>query len=189
MTPDSGDRKESHKGRLKRLKSGNYIGHTFVHWSMTIGHRVEGWLDERSHFQIREAQIHSLARWDLACAAYCLMPEHGHFLWLGIDAASSQKSAVANFRRNWNLILRPRFELQRQPYDHVLRKSERERDAFVKIAHYILENPVRAGLVKNWKDYPFLCSIVPGYANLDPREDDFWEDFWKIYNRVVGDLE
>jgi hypothetical protein len=36
-------------------------------------------------------------------------------------------------------------------YDHALRKEE---DIRV-VAEYIINNPVRAGLVKEWRDYPF----------------------------------
>lgn len=41
---------------------------------------------------------------------------------------------------------------QTESFDHVLRSSE-SHDA--KIA-YILENPVRAGLVSEWKQYPWI---------------------------------
>jgi hypothetical protein len=41
---------------------------------------------------------------------------------------------------------------QTESFDHVLRSSE-SLDA--KIA-YILENPVRAGLASDWKEYPWL---------------------------------
>jgi putative transposase len=40
---------------------------------------------------------------------------------------------------------------QRGFYDHVLRKEEDTRA----VAEYIINNPVRAGLVKTWRDYPF----------------------------------
>lgn len=43
-------------------------------------------------------------------------------------------------------------------YDHVLRDDET--DLFV--IRYILENPVRAGLVERCEDYPFVgCSPLP----------------------------
>jgi REP element-mobilizing transposase RayT len=39
-------------------------------------------------------------------------------------------------------------------YDHVLRNNE----TTVKVARYIVENPVRAGLVTSVKEYPFIGS-------------------------------
>jgi hypothetical protein len=37
-------------------------------------------------------------------------------------------------------------KLQHQPYDHVLRESECERDAFEDVAEYIARNPERGNL-------------------------------------------
>ena len=45
----------------------------------------------------------------------------------------------------------------------------------------ILNNPVRAQLVQDAKEWMFAGAIVPGYPNLNPGADDFWETFWKLY--------
>jgi len=44
---------------------------------------------------------------------------------------------------------------QRYFYDHVLRNEEDLKN----VALYVLENPVRKGMVENWQDYPY-CGIV-----------------------------
>lgn len=41
---------------------------------------------------------------------------------------------------------------QAESFDHVLRSSE-SLDAKIQ---YVLENPVRRGLVRNWQDYPWV---------------------------------
>jgi putative transposase len=41
-------------------------------------------------------------------------------------------------------------------YEHILRKEE----VTESIARYILENPIRKGLVEDFKRYPFLGSFV-----------------------------
>jgi REP element-mobilizing transposase RayT len=76
-----------------------------------------------------------------------------------------------------------RWELQPQAYDHVLRAEERKQNAFAKVCFYILANPVRAELVKCEKDWPFSGAVVPGYPDLYPFQEDYWELFWKIYCR------
>jgi hypothetical protein len=45
---------------------------------------------------------------------------------------------------------------QRYGYEHVLRASE---DVF-KVARYILENPIRADLVRSVNEYPYLGSTL-----------------------------
>ena len=174
------------RSHLARLPVNCYRGpSSFVHWTMTTDRRETGWLDARHHSQLREQLLHSLIRYRLVCPIYALMPDHGHFLLMGYHEASDQKAAVRYFRRQWNLLLRPRFELQHQAYDHVLDEQERKRDAFEKVAHYIARNPVRANLVKTASDYPYSGSIFPGFAQMDPRNQRFWTTFWIEYNKLV----
>jgi len=40
---------------------------------------------------------------------------------------------------------------QKDFFDHVLRSEESYEEKW----HYVRENPVRAGLVKRWQDWPF----------------------------------
>lgn len=149
---------------------------------MTMQGRRTGWLEPFQHGVVRELLCHALSRFQLVCPAYVLMPDHAHFLWLGINGRSNQRAGVAMFRRSWNAKLTlGGYCLQRQAYDHVLREKEREAGAFRSLAHYIFQNPVRAGLAREWENYPHLGAVVPGYPGLDPRDETFWDRFWRIY--------
>lgn len=171
---------------LRRLAAAHYRGTAAVHWSLTMAERRTGWLDAAHHAAIRELLLHTLARYHLACPTYCLMPDHGHFLWLGTSPLTDQRKAMAFFRRHWNLRLRDTgCELQIQGYDHVLREEEREHGAFAAVATYIMENPVRAGLADDWRAYPYSGAVVVGRPELDPRAEDLWERFWRHWNSVV----
>jgi REP element-mobilizing transposase RayT len=65
-----------------------------------------------------------------------------------VDLVSRWKSFTANLLRRDGLV-GPCW--QRRFYDHALRKEEDIRAT----AEYIVNNPVRAGFVENWVDYPF----------------------------------
>jgi len=180
---------DKHSGRLSRLDPQSYRGRQWVHWIMTINQRQTGWLGEIHHLRFREVLCHTMARENLICPAYCLMPDHGHFLFGGLGTGSDQKNAVKILRREWNRILKevaPPCELQSQPFDHVLTESERERGTFGEIAGYILENPRRAGFVDSYKDWPCLGSMVVGYPTIDPRDEEFYPLFWRIYDRLIN---
>ena len=170
--------------RLPRLQSEHYRGRAIVHWSMTIERRSHGWLDALHHARLRELLCHALGRHGVVCAAYCLMPDHGHFLLCGVTGSSDQRLAVHLFRQSWNNLLAPDFRLQTHAHDHVLRAEERSSDAFRAIAWYILENPVRATLADRWQHWPCSGCLVPGYPDLDPRLEGYWELFWRIWNRL-----
>jgi len=85
--------------------------------------------------------------------AVCLMPDHLHIMASPvkgnlIDAINSWKSYTAN------LLIKNGLTgacWQRGFYDHALRKEE---DIRV-VAEYIVNNPVRAGIVNRWQEYPY----------------------------------
>jgi len=177
------------RSNLKRLPAQHYTGFGFVHWNMTIDKRKTGWLNPLHHAHLREALLHSLVRYHLACPIYTLMPDHGHFLLMGYASSSDQLRAVSYFRRQWNELLKPAYALQHQAYDNVLSETERERDAFQTVAHYIAENPVRAGHSTRASTYRYSGSLFPGYPKMDFRRPNFWESFWTTYNQQIENSE
>ncbi|TKJ40063.1 hypothetical protein CEE37_10015 [candidate division LCP-89 bacterium B3_LCP] len=91
--------------------------------------------------------------------AYCFMPDHIHLLLQGngtysiIDLIREFKSKSTIQSREFGLsgkIYQTSF------YDHFLRKDE----DIEKHTRYILENPVRKGIVKSMAEYSFSGSEV-----------------------------
>ncbi|MEO8428378.1 MAG: hypothetical protein ABI651_14805 [Verrucomicrobiota bacterium] len=165
---------------LPRLPREYYQGDAVVHWSLPVSHRRQGWLDDQFHGVFRELRLHAAAREGLFCPAYCLMPEHLRLVWMGLRLDSDQRNGMAFLRTH----LKPHLAQQRfqhQAHDHVLKEDERQRNAFARVCHYILENPPRAGLVNHRGVWPFSGAVVPGYPALHPSEDNFWPKFWKRY--------
>jgi putative transposase len=120
------------------------------------------------------------AREGLLCPIYCLMPDHLHFIWMGLRPDSDQLNGMAFLRTHLKAALAP-AKFQHQPHDHVLRDEERKRGAFVKMCFYTLNNPVAAELVSEAGKWPYSGTVTPGYPNLHPLNDDFWPKFWKLY--------
>ena len=172
--------------KLPRLHPQAYRGTVCVHWTMTMDRRARGWLDETLHTALREALVHACVRGKCVCPVYCLMPDHGHFLILGAHAEADSRVWAKMVRTMWSTLLPQGIKLQRQAYDHLLREKDREKDAFAAVAWYILENPVRAGLVKNPEAWPFSGTIFPGYPTLNFRQARFWDVFWSAYSNVLS---
>jgi len=178
----------TYAGRLKRLQPTSYEGHVSVHWTMCVEGRATGWLTERLHLRVRETLLHACVRFKQICPTYCLLPDHAHFLLLGVAADADSRDAVRLLRRGWNADLRPAgHTLQRQAFDHVLRPRDRMQGAFQGVADYILENPVRAGLVAERNDWPYGGCLFPGYPSLNPAEENFWPSFWRAHGCVAGE--
>jgi putative transposase len=95
---------------------------------------------------------------DTRAYAYCLMPDHVHLL-LGVGASSNLNSVVGAWKSHCYAARRKRgLERrfwQRSFYDHALREEEDLEVA----GRYILENPVRAGLVREIREYPLSGSF------------------------------
>jgi len=169
---------------LRRLPPEYYRGQAYVHWSMTIQDRKTGWLTPTFHCDFREILAHTMFRCGLCCPLYCCMTDHFHLLWMGISDGADQRAAAKYFRKHLNAALKASGAcLQQQAYDHVLREDERQRVAFESAAEYIARNPERAGLVKEdcFRDYPFTGCVVPGFPELRPWQEDYWDRFWRIY--------
>jgi len=151
-----------------------------VFWTNTLEERARGWLTPGFHSRFRELLLHTAAREDLFCPAYCLMPDHLHFIWMGMRRGSDQLNAMKFLRTCLQPELGDGRKWQHQPHDHVLREKERLRNAFASFCFYTLANPVRAKLARSEREWPYNGAIVPGYPTLHPLEDGYWELFWEV---------
>ena len=94
-----------------------------------------------------------------AILAYCLMPDHAHFLIEGQSDQSDLRRFVRRAKQHSGAAyaLRCKEPLwQEGYYERVLRKDTDARE----VARYILWNPVRADLVENPAEYPYVGSDV-----------------------------
>jgi REP element-mobilizing transposase RayT len=95
-----------------------------------------------------------------ACTGgYVLMPDHLH-AFVGMDDRQIDLSGWMKSLKN-TLSKTLRFDgiaaphWQKDFFDHVLRSQESYQEKW----DYVRENPVRAGLVKRWQDWPFSGEI------------------------------
>ncbi len=168
------------QGHLPRLPREKYQGHAVVMWTLTLERHAKGWLSDSFHQSFREMMLHAAARESLLCPAYCLMPDHMHFAWMGLCLNSDQLNGMKFLRRYLAPALTP-DKFQQQLHDHVLTEEERKRGAFASVCFYIRANPVRAELVKSECDWKYSGAVIPGYPTLHPSQEDYWEQFWKVY--------
>ena len=106
--------------------------------------------------------------------AYCFMPDHVHVLATGTSDDSDLREFVKGWKQQTGFAHRQSTQTtlwQGGFYEHVLR-AEEDRAAVIR---YLLENPIRAGLVSNLHDYPFwgsgVCSREELLETLYDRND------------------
>ncbi len=93
--------------------------------------------------------------------AYCLMPDHYHLLCSPNQSGIPITRLIGGINSKitpllWNHGYSGRL-MQRSFYDHIVRREE----ILTEIVEYILNNPVRKGLVERSEDYPYSGTPDP----------------------------
>jgi REP element-mobilizing transposase RayT len=108
--------------------------------------RVAKLVKEAIHF--RDGKVYDLQ-------AYCIMPNHVHLVFVGrndIPTYRILQSLKRHTARMANRALgRTGAFWQDESYDHVVRDGEE----LERVLWYVLNNPVKAGLVSDWKAWPW----------------------------------
>ena len=106
-----------------------------------------------------EKNIKSLEnRFSVIVNGYAIMPDHLHLLAIGANDNSNLKKFITLFKQKSGYWYKKNYCTNLwhiSYYDHVLRKEENKEN----VALYILGNPVRKGLVSDFKEYPFGWSF------------------------------
>jgi REP-associated tyrosine transposase len=113
-----------------------------------------------------------------AVPAYCLMPDHAHIIMVG----TQENSSLCEFVKDWKQASgfqwsqRGNGKLWQIGYwDRVLREDE----AILSVARYVIENPVRAKLVREPAEYPLLGSSEYTIAEILEAVQMNWGRRWR----------
>jgi REP element-mobilizing transposase RayT len=139
----------------------------FGRWDSLLDKAESGtrWLAQPEIAEIVKEALHYRDTKDYDLFAFCVMTNHVHVVFKPLTQLSESdcqsdlpdlpldkimQSLKRRTARKANLILgREGAFWQDESYDHVIRDNEE----FNRIVHYVLENPVKAGLVNQWKDW------------------------------------
>jgi REP-associated tyrosine transposase len=146
-------------GRPKHLPGFDYLG--FHRYSLTFcTHRRRViFVHDAPVRLVFDQFLRSARESQFAIIVYTFMPDHVHLLVEGESDRSDGKRFIARAKQysGYHFAKHLKSRLwQRYPFEHVLRDDEMT----LVVAKYILENPVRAGLVERVEEYPFVGSMV-----------------------------
>jgi len=145
-----------------RLKNFTYVGQ-YRYFVTICTDKTVGQCFSIANKQVVEKLIEILklisSQYNFKVWAYCFMPDHLHLLVEGENPTSDFKKFISLFKQVSGFYYSKTFGKrlwQINYYEHILRKEE----VTESIVRYILENPIRKGLVEDFKEYPFLGSFV-----------------------------
>lgn len=148
-----------------RLKSFGYNG-TYAYFVTILTKDRNCFFKE---YQIVEPVIgflkESAKKEQFAIEAFCFMSDHLHLLLIGLSDSADLRSMIKLFKQKsgyWFKQSNHSNLWHLSYYDHVLRKDE----AIKEIVLYILNNPVRTGIVSEYKEYPFSGSFTMDVTSL-----------------------
>ncbi|MBX9680017.1 MAG: hypothetical protein K2X38_14745 [Gemmataceae bacterium] len=136
--------------------------------------RGEPFRDEKLAQEVCDSLIWTARKYAWQLFGFCLMPDHFHFACSLTQANTKQVNAggrgtvteglldhVARFKsfttsKAWAHGIKGQL-WQKSSYDRVLDMPW----AFEDILRYVLENPVRRGLVERWEDWPYSRIVDP----------------------------
>jgi putative transposase len=142
----------------RHLESFDYVGmHRYFLTFCTEGRATRfeaGEAVDIAHSQI----LRAAGEQAFEITVYCYMPDHAHFLIKGTYEAAEALTFISRAKQYSAFHYKSRFGCrlwQRYGYEHVLRENIEEAATI----RYIIDNPVRAGLVKRPAEYPFTGSM------------------------------
>lgn len=118
------------------------------------------WLSRNEIANLVKGSIHFRDGKEYDLYAYCIMPNHVHLIFKHLINGSRKENPITDLMRNLKrytarecnkLLHRSGAFWQSESYDRVIRDSA----GLEKTIIYILNNPVKAGFVEYWKNWPY----------------------------------
>ncbi len=134
----------------------------FGRWDDALDHATSGaaWLQQPEIAAIVAESLHYRDGKLYDLDAFCLMSNHVHVVFSPLENETGAYYALQNIlhslkrhtaRQSNKVLQRDGQFWQHESYDHVVRG----RQEWERIVRYVLHNPVKAGLVETWEDWPW----------------------------------
>lgn len=148
-----------------RLQRELYRGQMIATFTICVFNKQKIFTTQEVFNQMERFLLDSLKKFDCGSLVYLFMPEHCHITIEGCSEEADLWRCIVSFKQVSGYWLakhslfgrcgfQPAIKWQKDFYDHILKKDEDVK----KHVLYILNNPVRKGIVENWKDYPYKGS-------------------------------
>ena len=150
-----------------RLEARFYHGLQVASFTACVRNRVAFFTEVDRFHACERTLVGELQQFNSEAEVYLFMPDHGHLLLRGKSEDSDVLRAMKSFKQKTGFWLsqdHPQVRWQKDFYDHILREEEQVEQHI----RYILNNPVRKGIVENWKDYPFKGSTIHKLDEWEP---------------------
>jgi putative transposase len=141
------------------LPSFDYVGEHRYFLTFCCEGRARRFADDEAVSLVSAQFLRAANQEEFAIIACCFMPDHAHLIVQGLAERSDLKRFQSRAKQlsGYHYKRQHRCRLwQRYGHERVLREEESTRT----VVAYVLENPVRAGIVTTVHDYPHVMSSL-----------------------------
>jgi putative transposase len=152
-----------------RLPQIAYEGFVIVSFTICVKNRYPLFNERETTSVFADILLTEAGRFESLVIIYLFMPDHLHLVLQGNSDTARPLKAVNGFKQKtgyWLSKHRVNAAWQKGFYDRILRDESN----LVTCVDYILNNPVRAGLVENALDFPFKHLSKAGLMCFDQRQ-------------------
>ncbi len=140
-----------------RLPRQLYKGKISASFTLCIQDKARAFVEPHIIGVFEDMLVSVVAKTDCIVPAYCFMPDHQHLIITGTSNDSDLWKTIVNYKQKtgfWLATNKPFIKWQKDFFDHIIRKDE----TMAAQVRYILDNPVRKGIVSSRQDYPYKGS-------------------------------
>ncbi|MDD5529484.1 MAG: transposase [bacterium] len=151
--------KDSKCSKRVRLKSFEYKGFYQYYITICAFQKNRYFTDSNIVNNLLKILKNTACQCQFSVLVYCFMPDHLHLLIEGKDESSDMLAFIKLFKQYSGYQFKKdtgKKLWQENYYEHVVRKDEDMKG----IINYILENPVRKGLIEDYIKYPYSGSFM-----------------------------
>jgi REP element-mobilizing transposase RayT len=139
--------------RTGRLPGFEYQGHFVYALTLCAFASLPRFNDAEAVSETHRFFCHAADRWAFQLLAHCYMPNHVHLIAYGIEEHADLRRFIHDAKQRsgyWHSQNRRSRLWQESYFDHIIRDEE----SVQRQVCYVLNNPVRAGLVSRWDQWP-----------------------------------
>src|SRR5688572_20771566 len=139
--------------RTGRLPGFDYQGHFVYALTLCAFAAAPRFVDARVVQEAHRIFCEAAERWRFQILAHCFMPNHLHLVVYGVEENADLRRFVHDVKQRsgyWHSQQKGARLWQESYFDNIVRDEE----SVARQVCYVLNNPVRAGLVNRWDEWP-----------------------------------
>jgi len=141
-----------------RLPAPFYCGKVSVSFTLCIEKRKQLFIRKNLVDEFTNILKKTIEKKECIVPVYCYMPDHQHVILHGMDSDINLLKIIGEYKQRTGYYLSQNnidVKWQKNFYDKIIKKNE----SLSTQVRYILDNPVRKGLVDNWESYLYKGSL------------------------------